>query len=136
MKHRGDKLHYKSAVLRDISSMFSLPGTQPNENVLQSSAALPPEHGSRLGNDVVEGSAGQPTKIKCVRVSAAAEVPDECEVSIKELSNKASELSSQIDSLVNSASEQNQSKQPVNNGLPSNVLDDEGKQSLINTPED
>ena len=128
-KHNGDKLHYKSAISRNISSMFKSPSTQSSEVSLQSSSSSV----LQSEDNVLEDCADQPpSKIRCVRDNINDDgvgVPEDRNTSIKGLSYEVSRLSSIVNTLINSGSRP-KSKEAVGS-LPSKVLEDEDKHSLI-----
>ena len=91
-KHDGKELSYKSAVSRNISSMLCLLVIQSSKKFPSSSTNLSSEHNIQFEDEELDDSLDPPSKVP--RVSA--QVGSGNDASLVELSDKGSELSSQV----------------------------------------
>ena len=126
-KHDGQRLNYKSAVSRNISSMLCLPVTQSSKKFNSSSTNLSSEHNIQFEDEELENSLDPPSKVS--RVSA--EVGSGNDPSLVELSDKVSELSSQVKNLISAVSQSKKREIIRNNNNLSDSLGDDHKHLLI-----
>ena len=126
-KHDGKKFNYKSAVSRNISSMLCLPVIQSSKKFPSSSTNLSSDHNIQFEDEELEDSLYPPSKVS--RVSA--EVGSGNDASLVELSDKVSELSSQVKNLISAVSQSKKQEIIRNNNNSSDSLGDEDKHLLI-----
>ena len=125
-KHNGKKLHYKSAVSKDISSLlFGSSSSTPQPMEVSPGNSIQDDDG-----DVVQETSPDvpdahdpPSKLLCLSTENEFN-----EVRFVQLTNKISELSSQVTTLIDIVNKQNRQEQQIHMG---DALSGDERRSLI-----
>ena len=121
VKHEGKPLHYKSAMSRDISSMFGKVCTESSSgsSTCSTSTAVPI-------NDEEEFCQDLPSKVSCLNTEV-----NDGGLKLAELSRKINKLSSHVDTLIDILNRQSRQEEPCRKEECSNVLNSDERRSLV-----